>query len=148
MGGQVTPQGIHPHPPEVFAAGETAPPTGSGTTVEVPIWDRGAVADRAQGWYSGPGLRPGRLVMAQRTLTAADQIVLNERNGGAGALRGATAVADAITADMMGRAVQAHDVVGLVDGDLRSWSGKRQAFAQDTAKLRDDVGYHGSASSW
>ncbi len=85
---------------------------------------------------------------ARRTLAAAGQIVLNEGNGRAGALRGAAAVADAITADVMGRAVQAHDVVGFVDGDLRRWSGKRHAFAQDTAKLRDDVGYHGSASSW
>lgn len=84
---------------------------------------------------------------ARRTLAAAGQIVLNEGNGRTGALRGAAAVADAITADVMGCAVQAHDVVGFVDGDLRRWSGKRHAFAQDTAKLGDDVGYHGSASS-
>ena len=85
---------------------------------------------------------------ARRTLAAAGQVVLDEGNGRAGVLRGAAAVADAITADVMGRAVQAHDVVGLVDGDLRRWGGKRQAFAQDTAKLGDDVGDHGSASSW
>jgi hypothetical protein len=87
-------------------------------------------------------------VTARRTLAAAGQIVLNEGNGRTGALRGATAVADAITADVMGRAVQAHDVVGFADGDLRRRSGKCHAFAQDTAKLGDDVGYHGSASSW
>ena len=84
--------------------------------------------------------------MAWRTPTTAGQVVLDERNSRAGVLRGATAVADAITADVMGRAVQAHDVVGLVDGDLR-WNGKRQAFTQDAAKLGDDVGDHGSASS-
>jgi hypothetical protein len=87
-------------------------------------------------------------VTAQRTLTTAGQVVLDERNSRAGVLRGAAAVADAITADMMGLAIQAHDVVGLVDGDLRRRGGKRHAFTQDTAKLRDDVGYHGSASSW
>ena len=147
MGGQVTPQGIHPHPPEVLTAGETAPPTRSGPAVEVPIWDRGAVADRAQSRYSGPGLRPGGLVTPWRTLAAAGQIVLNERNGGTGALGGAAAVAGAITTDMVGGAVQTHDVVGLVDGDLRRWGGKCHAFAKGAAKLGDDVGDHGSASS-
>ena len=119
MGGQVTPQGIHPHPPEVVAAGETTPPTRSGPAVEVPIWDGGAVTDRAQGWHSGPGLRPGGLVTARRTLATAGQVILDESNGRAGILRGTAAVAGAITADVMGRAVQAHDIVGLVDGDLR-----------------------------
>jgi hypothetical protein len=119
MSSQVTPQGIHPHLPEVFAAGETAPPTRSSPAVEVPIWDRRAVADRAQTRHSGPSLRPGGLVTAWRTLATAGQVVLDERNSRAGVLRGAAAVADAITADVMGRAVQAHDVVGLVDGDLR-----------------------------
>jgi hypothetical protein len=57
--------------------------------------------------------------MAWRTLATAGQIVLDARNSRAGVLRGAAAVADAITADVMGRAVQSHDVVGLVDCHLR-----------------------------
>ena len=84
---------------------------------------------------------------AWRTLATAGQVVLDERNSRAGVLRGAAAVADAITADAMGRAVQAHNIVGFADGDLRRWSGKCHAFAQDASKLGDDVGDHGSASS-
>jgi hypothetical protein len=119
VGGQVTPQRIHPHPPEMLTAGETAPPTRSGAAVEVPIWDCRAVADRAQGRHNGPGLWPGGLVMAWRTLATTGQVVLDERNCGTGVLRGAAAVADAIPTDVVGRAVQTHDVVGIADGDLR-----------------------------
>ena len=119
MDGQVAPQGIHPHLPEVLAAGKTAPPAGSGAAVEVPVWDRGAVADRAQGRWRSPGLRPGGFVMAWGTLTAGGQVGADQGDGGAGLLRRATAGAGAIAADVVDSAVQAHNVVAIADGDVR-----------------------------
>lgn len=129
MGGQVTPQRIHPHAPEVVAAGEAAPPTRSGPAVEVAIWDRGAVADRAQDRHSSPGLRPGGLVTAWRALAPVGQVVLHERNSRARVLRGTAAVADAITADVVGRAVQTNDVVGVADDGFWGWGRECYAFA-------------------
>ena len=85
---------------------------------------------------------------AWRTLGTAGQVALDERNSRAGVLRGAAAVADAITADVMGRAVQADDVVGLVDDDLGRRGGENQSLPQDAAKLGDDIGNHGATSSW
>jgi len=52
-------------------------------------------------------------VKAQRTLAPVGLMVLDERNSKGGALRGAAASATAT--DVVGQAVQAHSVVGLVD---------------------------------
>jgi hypothetical protein len=115
--GQITAKGVHPHQP-IVAGIESAPPAGAVRTVDVPVGQRGAIADGAKRGDAQPRLRPGILVPAERALSAGGQVLLDQGNGRAGELRGAAAIADAVTADVVEHAIDIDHIPGPVRADL------------------------------
>lgn len=133
MGGQVAPQGVHAHQPEVLATGQAAPPAGAGAAVQVAIRDGGTVTDWTQWGDPDPALGPGRFVAAERAWATGGEVVLNERNGRAGELRGAATFAEAVAADVMDGAVHQDEVMYSTDRDLGRWDGRGEGFTEDAA---------------
>ena len=117
MRGQVAAKGVHPHQP-IVAGIESATPAGAVRAVDVPVGQRGAIADGANRGDAQPTLRPGILVPAEGALAAGGQVLLDQGNGRAGVLRGAAAIADAVTADLMERAVEIDHIPGPIRADL------------------------------
>jgi hypothetical protein len=145
MSGQGAPQGFHSHHP-VMAGVEGAPPTGAVGTIEVPVWERGAIADGAQRGNGYPDLGPRRFVAAEGARAAGGQVVLDEAQGRAGGVGSSAAVAGAVTADTMDGAVHVDQVEGAVHSDQGRGNGKSERFAEDTAEVGEDIGDHVVAS--
>jgi len=115
--GQIAAKGVHPHQP-IVAGVEGTPPARAVRAIDVPVGQRGAIADGANRGDAQPTLRPGILVPAQRALSASGQVLLDQGNGLTGVLRGAAAITDAVAADLMEHAVNVDHVASPVRADL------------------------------
>lgn len=85
---------------------------------------------------------------SDRTWAAGSEVVQDQGDGRTGGVRGSAAVAGAVATDVMDGAVQGDNVLGTAYSDLRRGNGEGEGLAQDAADAGDDVGHHGSPSSW